>query len=196
MGRASASRRHHRDLVRVAGLCRGRVTTVAALAPDGLAIIPPTLHANQSGATYDGGSSRPSAHRFSIAPTRPTEFFFRRPSPLPVAMRPPIDDGAPWRQAPVPTFPARKAATPTGCRICLCGSRPVVPPPPAPVAHTIRLSHISEGDLVRKVQPTYPALARAARLQGTVVLQAVISKQGQSRIQSAGRLSHARAGGD
>ena len=37
---------------------------------------------------------------------------------------------------------------------------------------------MSEGDLIRKVQPTYPPLARAARIQGTVVLQAVISKEG------------------
>lgn len=35
-----------------------------------------------------------------------------------------------------------------------------------------------EGDLIRKVQPTYPPLARSARIQGTVVLQAVISKEG------------------
>jgi len=37
---------------------------------------------------------------------------------------------------------------------------------------------MSEGDLIRKVQPSYPPLARNARIQGTVVLQAVISKQG------------------
>jgi protein TonB len=37
---------------------------------------------------------------------------------------------------------------------------------------------MSEGDLIRKVQPSYPPLARSARIQGTVVLQAVISKQG------------------
>jgi protein TonB len=37
---------------------------------------------------------------------------------------------------------------------------------------------MSEGDLIRKTQPTYPALARSARIQGIVVLQAVISKQG------------------
>ena len=37
---------------------------------------------------------------------------------------------------------------------------------------------MSEGDLVHKVVPAYPPLARAARLQGQVVLQAVISKQG------------------
>ena len=37
---------------------------------------------------------------------------------------------------------------------------------------------MSEGDLVRKILPTYPSLARSARIQGQVLLQAVISKQG------------------
>ncbi len=37
---------------------------------------------------------------------------------------------------------------------------------------------MNAGDLIRKVQPEYPALARSARIQGAVVLQAVISKQG------------------
>ena len=35
-----------------------------------------------------------------------------------------------------------------------------------------------EGSLIRRVQPSYPALARAARIQGQVVLAAVISKAG------------------
>lgn len=55
---------------------------------------------------------------------------------------------------------------------------PMIPKPPANADRTIRLSHISEGDLVRKVLPTYPALARSARIQGTVILQAVIGKSG------------------
>jgi protein TonB len=37
---------------------------------------------------------------------------------------------------------------------------------------------MSEGDLVHKILPAYPPLARSARIQGQVVLQAVISKQG------------------
>jgi protein TonB len=37
---------------------------------------------------------------------------------------------------------------------------------------------MSEGNLIRRVPPGYPALARSARVQGTVVLQAVISKDG------------------
>lgn len=52
--------------------------------------------------------------------------------------------------------------------------------PVSPVAVTgpVRLSRMSEGDLVHKIVPMYPPLARSARIQGTVVLQAMISKQG------------------
>ena len=35
-----------------------------------------------------------------------------------------------------------------------------------------------EGNLIRRVQPAYPPLARGARIQGQVVLAAVISKEG------------------
>jgi periplasmic protein TonB len=39
-------------------------------------------------------------------------------------------------------------------------------------------SGVSTGMLVRRVQPNYPPLARQARIQGVVVLQAQISKEG------------------
>jgi protein TonB len=39
-------------------------------------------------------------------------------------------------------------------------------------------SGVSTGLLIRKVQPNYPPLARQARIQGNVILQAVISKSG------------------
>ena len=35
-----------------------------------------------------------------------------------------------------------------------------------------------EGNLVLRVQPDYPAIARQARVQGQVVLRAVISREG------------------
>ena len=55
---------------------------------------------------------------------------------------------------------------------------PIMPVAPAPVVAPVRISHMSEGDLLRKILPAYPPLARSARIQGQVVLQAVISKQG------------------
>jgi len=43
----------------------------------------------------------------------------------------------------------------------------------------VRVSQgVSQGLLVKKTQPAYPPLARQARIQGTVVLQAEISKDG------------------
>jgi periplasmic protein TonB len=39
-------------------------------------------------------------------------------------------------------------------------------------------SGVSSGMLIRKVQPNYPQLAKQARIQGTVLLQAEISKDG------------------
>jgi periplasmic protein TonB len=59
------------------------------------------------------------------------------------------------------------------------GERSIIPlPPPTSASHPLRLSHMSEGDLLRKVQPAYPALARSAHIQGQVVLSAIISKEG------------------
>ena len=53
-----------------------------------------------------------------------------------------------------------------------------MPAPPRPVVQPTRVSHMMEGNLVRRVQPDYPALARNARIQGQVLLSAVISKDG------------------
>ena len=54
---------------------------------------------------------------------------------------------------------------------------PVVPKVATP--QRVRVSQgVSEGLLVHQVRPTYPPLARAARIQGSVVLQAVIGKDG------------------
>lgn len=59
------------------------------------------------------------------------------------------------------------------------GTGNVRPPPPAPTAHVPRISAMMEGYLIDRVQPVYPPLARTARIQGLVLLQAVISKQGR-----------------
>ena len=51
--------------------------------------------------------------------------------------------------------------------------------PAAPVLRKIMVSSgVAQGLLIRQVKPEYPPLARQARVQGTVVLQAVIGKDG------------------
>jgi periplasmic protein TonB len=57
------------------------------------------------------------------------------------------------------------------------GNSVEVAPPPAP-PRPLRVSHWSEGNLIYRVQPIYPALARQARIQGAVELRAIISKAG------------------
>ena len=48
-----------------------------------------------------------------------------------------------------------------------------------PVATRIRISQgVSRGLLVSRVEPLYPAMAKTARVQGQVVLQAIISREG------------------
>jgi len=44
----------------------------------------------------------------------------------------------------------------------------------------VRISQgVTKGLLVQKVEPTYPSLARAARVQGDVILSAIIDSNGQ-----------------
>jgi protein TonB len=55
----------------------------------------------------------------------------------------------------------------------------VVAPPPVPApTRPLKISHWAEGNLIYCVQPNYPPLARAARVQGAVELRAIISKTG------------------
>jgi len=45
--------------------------------------------------------------------------------------------------------------------------------------HSVRVSSgVAQGLLLHQVRPQYPALARSARIQGSVVLQATIAKNG------------------
>ncbi len=59
------------------------------------------------------------------------------------------------------------------------GTRPVPQPPgPVPTIRVVRTSTILEGNLIRRVLPVYPPFARSVRIQGSVVLLAIISKAG------------------
>jgi protein TonB len=55
----------------------------------------------------------------------------------------------------------------------------LAPLPPSPTrARPLPVSHLAEGNLVYRVQPSYPVLAREARIQGMVRLRAIVSKNG------------------
>jgi protein TonB len=56
-------------------------------------------------------------------------------------------------------------------------SGPVAPPPPPP--KRIRVSQgVQEAKMIRRVQPRFPPIAKQARIQGTVQLEAIIAKDG------------------
>jgi periplasmic protein TonB len=57
------------------------------------------------------------------------------------------------------------------------GSELALPPPP-PAIHHPAVSRMMEGNLIHRVQPDYPVLARQVRVQGQVVLRAMISREG------------------
>lgn len=57
------------------------------------------------------------------------------------------------------------------------GPVPAIPPQPAATKPVV-VSNLGEGSVIHRVQPEYPALARQARVQGSVELRAIISKTG------------------
>ncbi len=65
-----------------------------------------------------------------------------------------------------------------GISSLLPGERPIMPTLRSQPERTFRTSIMLEGSLIRRVQPVYPPLARSARVQGPVVLAAVINKSG------------------
>ena len=65
-----------------------------------------------------------------------------------------------------------------GFPIPITGTRPMPPIPPRSLLPTFRTSSMLQGNLIRRVEPTYPPLARNARIEGSVVLTATISKAG------------------
>ena len=59
------------------------------------------------------------------------------------------------------------------------GSGLAVPPPRLPTRPAPpRVSRMMEGNLIHRVDPPYPAIAKTARVQGVVVIKAIISRDG------------------
>jgi protein TonB len=47
-----------------------------------------------------------------------------------------------------------------------------------PLQKPFPISHLDPGQIIRRVEPPYPPIARTARIQGSVILHAVISREG------------------
>src|SRR5579864_5586300 len=94
-----------------------------------------------------------------------------QPSSIPPTIQPVTDDVQPAQGWSGPYLPGVVAnGDPSGVLNGFRdGARPVLPALPPPPSHPIRISQMREGDLIRRVQPTYPPLARSARIQGEVM---------------------------
>ena len=62
----------------------------------------------------------------------------------------------------------------------MAGESPVMPPPKAAAPARIKQGgEVTAASIITQTRPAYPALARQARIQGTVVLHAIIDKEGK-----------------
>jgi periplasmic protein TonB len=114
-----------------------------------------------------------SAHPYTLLfPDRPAEHL--EPSDAP--------EIGPFADAPaMPGFGGPNGLLPNPG--LLGGERPMPPPPPREVEAPPRKPivvppDIQQAMLVTRVEPLYPVLARQIRLQGTVVIRAIIAKDG------------------
>jgi protein TonB len=59
------------------------------------------------------------------------------------------------------------------------GSGGGMPPPPKPTQQRVRVGgNVQQAKMIRQIQPMYPQIAKTAHVQGTVVLHAIIAKDG------------------
>ena len=106
----------------------------------------------------------------------------RTPTKIPKKVQMIKEDEAPPQMAATGVVGGVPGGIPGGSMGGVIGSvlssTPTVAPKIATPQRVRVSSGVSSGLLIRKVSPTYPPLARQARIQGTVVLQAQISKDG------------------
>jgi periplasmic protein TonB len=152
---------------------------VPLLHPTGLPLL---HHASAPISLGQPGEAPPTnPHSGAGSIDRSSRAIILRPSPSQLRFgRPAVDDAAPQLPGSGPYIPGTTSIGSPGGILGSSGAGPVMPatPPPAPKAAPFHVSQMSEGSLAYKVVPTYPPLAKAARIQGQVLLQALISKQG------------------
>jgi periplasmic protein TonB len=115
----------------------------------------------------------------SIFASNHADFRLRAPSRIPTSLPPETDDPGLPPGPGGPYIPGTQG-DPNGqiLNVLGGGTQPVMPVRAAAATPRIRISQMSPGSLTHSVQPIYPARARSARIQGTVVLAAIIGKDG------------------
>ena len=78
---------------------------------------------------------------------------------------------------PAPVFPGPYSGPGPELSPPLSMAPVILPHPPTP-AQSFRASVVMAGNLIRRVEPQYPVIARQIRLEGCVVLKATISREG------------------
>ena len=161
-------------------LAVGVLLVLPLLRPAGLPLFRPLSTPVSLGRPL-GEAPSVAAHAGTTTATPSDPVIILRPSArFPIGLRPGTDEGPPAVGPSGPYIPGTLGlGSPDGVPSSLgTGPRPIMPAAPRPAPSPVRVSHMSEGDLIHKVLPIYPSLARSARIQGQVVLQAVISKRG------------------
>jgi protein TonB len=122
-----------------------------------------------------------SGQRSTVAASNFTGLVLRQPERIPTGVAMVDDHGV----APVPDGIALvegstgRGGDPNGVwRSILSSSNRAMPVPPV-VRRVPPVSVMMEGLLIHRVEPLYPIPAKAARIEGTVHLQAIISKGGR-----------------
>lgn len=92
-------------------------------------------------------------------------------------------NGISFRQHPAetgagPEAPAMPYGSARGIDIGFVSITPTVLPPHPPSSRPVRPSVVMAGSLIRRVEPQYPAVAKQIHLEGVVILNAIISRDG------------------
>lgn len=144
----------------------------------------PKLHWLSIGTPIGPPPGRPPAPPHSgMRPTQSNLFhgIVVAPQSNPIGVKPLVEDStaedAPPCDICVPYSTGQISSTNSVIR-SIETSTTIAPPPTPPTARPPRISHMMEGNLISRVQPIYPPLARSARIQGPVFLRAIISRTG------------------
>lgn len=127
-----------------------------------------------------GPAPRDPGRRTTLVPVTPYSGRIMEPSRIPITI-PKGDNPAAQPTGPEPDggiYIGPSTGSDPGIPMPVVGTRPIQPVPPPTVVRTFRTSNMLQGSLIRRVEPVYPVLARNARIQGSVVLEALISKEG------------------